>query len=299
MLGPTLLRHGTEEQKQHYLPRLLSGEYAFCQLFSEPGSGSDLAGLAARGVLDGDEFIVNGQKVWNSSAQFCDWGFLLIRTDPDVPKHQGITFILIDMSSPGVEVRPLVQANGSSHFNEVFLEDVRIPAANVLGEVNGGWAPARTVMANESAFIGRGGADTAARLIDLAHHHGRVDDPVIRQGLAEIHTRQRVQQWMGEQIQAAVRKGEAPPIDGALIKLYAAISKVKSGNLAMEIAGASATVSDDAPARWAQSELINRYGISIGGGTNEVQRNNLSERALGLPREPRVDKDVAWRDIPR
>ena len=153
MLGPTLLRHGTEEQKREFLPRLLSAELAFCQLFSEPGAGSDLAALATRAERDGDEFIVNGQKVWNSSAQFCDWGFVLVRTDPDAPKHKGITFLLLDMSSPGVEVRPLVQINRSAHFNEVFLSDVRVPVANVIGEINRGWIPARTVLSNESAFI--------------------------------------------------------------------------------------------------------------------------------------------------
>ncbi|MCB0994953.1 MAG: acyl-CoA dehydrogenase family protein [Acidimicrobiales bacterium] len=299
MLGPTLLRHASEEQKSEYLPDLLSGRKAFCQLFSEPGAGSDLAGLGARAVRDGDEFVVNGQKVWNSAAQFCDWGFLLVRTDPDVPKHQGITFLLVDMASPGIEVRPLVQSNGAAHFNEVFLTDVRIPVANVVGAIDGGWGPARTVLSNESAFIGRGGVDTSSNLIELARRFGRDQDPLVRQGLADYHTRQLLQGLMGEVIQAAVRKGEAPPIDGSLIKLYAAASKVKAGNLAMMICGAAGAAGNDPAAAWSRGEVVNRYSISIGGGTNEVQRNNLSERVLGLPREPRVDKDVAWKDIPR
>src|SRR6478735_1592124 len=179
MLGPTLMKHGTDEQKAEYVPKLLSGEYAFCQLFSEPGAGSDLAGLACKAVRDGDEFVVTGQKVWNSAAQFCNWGFLLGRTDPDLPKHRGITFILVDMTSPGIEVRPLVQPNGASHFNEVFFSEARIPVANVLGDINGGWAAARTVMSNESAFIGGGhAASTFDKLKLLAERFGKADDPV-------------------------------------------------------------------------------------------------------------------------
>ena len=300
MLGPTLLRHGTEDQKRRFLPALLSGELAFCQLFSEPGAGSDLASLAARAERDGDEFVVNGQKVWNSQAQFCDWGFLLVRTDPGAPKHRGITFLLVDMATPGIEARPLVQMNGAAHFNEVFLTDVRIPVANVVGEVDGGWAPARTVLLNESAFIGdRKGTSVMSPLLELARRHGRLDDPVIRQRLADAWARERMQQWLGETIQNAVRRGEPPPMDPALIKLFAAESKRRSGELATAV-GALAVVADTGEAaRWVRHELMGRYAVSIGGGTNEVMRNNLAERSLGLPREPRVDRDIPWRDIPK
>ena len=212
MLGPTLLRHGTEEQKRRFVPGLLSGELAFCQLFSEPGAGSDLAGLAMRAERDGDEFVVNGQKVWNSQAQFCDWGFLLVRTDPDAPKHRGITFLLVEMGSPGIEARPLVQMNGSAHFNEVFFDDVRVPAANVVGEVDGGWGPARTVLLNESAFIGdRKGTSIMAPLSELARRHGRLGDPLMRQRLVDSWAREQMQRWMGETIQNAVRRASRPP----------------------------------------------------------------------------------------
>jgi alkylation response protein AidB-like acyl-CoA dehydrogenase len=300
MLGPTLMRHGTDEQKLHYLPRLLSGEYAFCQLFSEPGAGSDLAGLACRAVRDGDEFVVNGQKVWNSAAQWCNWGMLLVRTDPDVPKHRGITFLLVDMQSPGIDVRPLVQPTGASHFNEVFLSDVRVPVANVLGEINGGWAPARTVLSNESAFIGGGGAGSVhSRLLLLAREFGADRDPVVRQQLALQYTRERLLSIMGERILTAVRRRETPPIDPSILKLYVAQNRVLSGDLAMKMAGPAGLVATSEMARWIQAELLGRFGISIGGGTNEVQRNNLAERALGLPREPRVDQDIAWKDVPR
>jgi alkylation response protein AidB-like acyl-CoA dehydrogenase len=300
MLGPTLMKHGTEEQKAHYVSRLLSGEYAFCQLFSEPGAGSDLAGLACRAVRDGDEFVVTGQKVWNSAARFCNWGMLLVRTDPDVPKHRGITFLLLDMSSPGVEVRPLVQPTGASEFNEVFLSEVRIPVANVLGEINEGWGPARTVMSNESAFIGSANSGGSyPKQVVLANRHGRINDPTIRQDLARLYTGEWLLRVMGERIMAAVRRREVPPMDPSILKLFVAGNRVVSGNLAMEIAGAAGISGDDEVAVWIQAELMNRYSVSIGGGTNEVQRNNLAERALGLPKEPRDDHVIAWRDIRR
>lgn len=302
MLGPTLMKHGTSEQKAHYVPRLLSGEYGFCQLFSEPGAGSDLAGLACRAVRDGDEFVVTGQKVWNSAAQFCNWGMLLVRTDPDVPKHRGITFLLVEMSSPGIEVRPLVQPTGASEFNEVFLSEVRVPVANVLGEIDGGWAPARTVLSNESAFIGGANSvSTFERLRLLAAEFGVLDHPVVRQGLATAHLRERILGMMGERILAAVRRREVPPMDPSILKLFVAENRVQAGNLAMEISGARGAASEagDELAAWVRSELLIRFAVSIGGGTNEVQRNNLAERALGLPKELRNDHQIPWKDVPR
>ncbi len=300
MLGPTLMRHGTDAQRLEYVPRLLSGDDAWCQLFSEPGSGSDLAGLACRADRDGDEFVVTGQKVWNSAAQFCNRGMLLVRTNPDAPKHHGITFLLIDMDSPGIDVRPLVQATGASHFNEVFLSEVRVPVSRVLGQIDEGWAPARTVLSNESAFIGgaRGGS-TFERLRLLAQGYGVQGDPVTRQELARHYCHERVLAMMGERILAAVRRRETPPVDPSILKLAVAFNRVLSGNLAMSMAGPVGLVSSDERGAWIQSEVMGRYGISIGGGTNEVQRNNLAERALGLPREPTADRDRSWRDIPR
>jgi alkylation response protein AidB-like acyl-CoA dehydrogenase len=300
MLGPTLMRHGTDEQRSYYVPRLLSAEDAWCQLFSEPGAGSDLATLGTRAVRDGDEFVVTGQKVWNSAAQWCDWGFLLVRTNPDAPKHHGITFLLLDMSLPGVEVRPLVQATGAAHFNEVFLQDVRVPVANVLGRIDEGWGPARTVMSNESAFIGGGqGGSITATLRLLAESHDRTGDPVTRQGLARAYVNERVLSFMGERILAAIRRREAPPVDPSILKLAATAQREFTGNLAMAIAGPAGLDAGSEQGRWAQAECVGRFGISIGGGTSEVMRNNLAERALGLPREPSSDKDVPWKDIPR
>ena len=300
MLGPALMKHASAEQQAHYMPGLLSGEYAFCQLFSEPGAGSDLAGLATRAVRDGDEFVVTGQKVWNSAAQFCNWGMILVRTDPDLPKHRGITFLLVDMTSPGIEVRPLVQPSGASEFNEVFLSEVRIPVANVVGDINGGWAAARTVLSNESAFIGGGSAGGShAKLVTLAGRYGKIADPTVRQTLATTYTREFLLRVMGDRILAAVRRRETPPMDPSILKLFIAANRVVSGNLAMELAGPAGIASNDEISQWIQAELIGRFSISIGGGTNEVQRNNLAERALGLPREMRNDHQLPWKDIPR
>lgn len=299
MLGPALMAYGTEEQKRELLPRLHSGEDAWCQLFSEPGSGSDLASLGCRAVRDGDEFVVTGQKVWNSAAQWCDHGFLLVRTSPDRPKHQGITFLLIDMDAPGVEVRPLVQATGAAHFNEVFLEEVRVPVANVVGQIDGGWAVARTVLANEAALIGGSGNKTYPNLLRLAEIHGRTGDGLVRQKLADFFTREKVLDLMADRIMTAVRRREKPPVDPSILKLFMTANRARSGDLATAIAGVSATTGEDEVQLWVGAELVGRYSVSIGGGTTEVQKNNLAERALGLPREPGYDRDLPWSRIPR
>ena len=190
MVGPTLMAHGTEQQQLDHLEKIISGQEIWCQLYSEPGAGSDLASLRTRAVLDGDEYVVNGQKVWNSSARAADWAILLARTDLDVPKHRGITYFIVDMRTPGIDVRPLRQASGAYHFNEVFLTDVRIPVANVLGEPGEGWNVARTTLANERAMIGGGGSrGQVPALIELARKNGKSADPVVRQGIAEVVTR--------------------------------------------------------------------------------------------------------------
>jgi len=302
MLGPTLMAYGSEEQKRTLLPRLLSAEDAWCQLFSEPGAGSDLAGLACRAVRDGDVFVVNGQKVWNSAAQWCDHGFLLVRTNPDVPKHQGISFLLVDMRAPGIEVRPLVQATGAAHFNEVFFADVRVPVGDRLGDIDGGWPVTRMVMSNESAMIG-GGAGAARgtypNLLRLAQIYGRTDDPVVRQALVDAYTRDRVLGWMGDRILTAVRRREKPPVDPSILKIYISENRARSGDLCANLAGASGLLADDDVTRWISAEVVGRYSVSIGGGTTEVQKNNLAERALGLPREPGYDRETPWSALRR
>jgi len=300
LVGPTLLVHGRPEQCDRYLRPLLRGDEVWCQLFSEPGAGSDLASLATRAVRDGDELVVNGQKVWTSGARHADHAILLTRTDPDAPKHRGITYLLVDMHDPGVEVRPLRQITGAEHFNEVFLTDVRVPIADVVGEIDGGWAPARTTLANESSLIGASGApgSDAAALVDLAQESGIATDPVVRDRLAGAWSRERVLGWLRERVQADVLADRAPGIDGSVLKVLWSQDRTAKGDLAVALLGAGGTLAGhDAPADGAwQTLMLNRFWASIGGGTDEVHRSMIAERALGLPAEPRVDRDTPFRE---
>ena len=298
LAGPAIGHFGTAEQKARHLKPMLRGDVVWCQLFSEPGAGSDLANLATRAERDGDEFVVNGQKVWNSSAHLSDWGILLARTDPDAPKHKGISFFLLDMATPGVDPRPIRTINGSAHFNEVFLSDVRIPADNVVGEVNSGWAVARLVLANESTMIGGGmdRADSTANLIALARRWGTSQDPMVRQELAQAYTKEKLLDWMGRRLQEDVRRGRRPTFDGSVLKVYWSESRRDRGNLGVGMLGGYGVAGDHADTGVWANEALNRFWGSIGGGTDEVHRNNMAERVLGLPPEPRVDKHVSWRE---
>jgi alkylation response protein AidB-like acyl-CoA dehydrogenase len=294
MVGPTLMAHGSEAQKQRYLPALLRGDEVWCQLFSEPGAGSDLAGLRTRAVRDGDEWVVNGQKVWSSGAHHSELGILLARTDPDAPKHKGITYFVLDMSSPGLQVRPLRQINGVAHFNEVFLTDVRIPHENVVGEVNGGWAVAQTTLGAERALIGGGGAVGFRDLARLAREQGRSADPVVRQRLAAAYMRFEVLKYLGQRAQGDGRNGAA-----SVLKLAVSRHVSLNGDLALALEGATGMLlHEDAPygGFW-QQQFLNQWGIRIGGGTEQVQRNVIGERVLGLPPEPRPDKGVPFREL--
>ena len=238
--------------------------------------------------------------MWNSQAQFCNWGFMLVRTDPGVPKHRGITFLLVDMATPGIEARPLVQMNGAAHFNEVFFTDVRVPVANAVGEIDGGWGPARTVLTNESAFIGeRRGSGPLASLVELARRHARLDDPLIRQQLVDVWARERIQRWMGEAIQAAVRGGGAPHIDPGIMSCSRQSRSAAAANWPRPWGAWPWSPTGTSQLDGPRHELMGRYAVSIGGGTSEVIRNNVAERALDLPREPSIDRNAPWRDIPR
>lgn len=302
LVGPPILRFGTEEQRARYLPPLLRADELWCQLFSEPGAGSDLAALATRAVRDGDVFVLDGQKVWTSEAQHADFGIVLARTDPDVPKHKGITFFVVDMRSPGIEVRPLVQATGLTHFNEVFLSEVRIPAANVIGEVDGGWGPARATLASEAGMIGGAGqTSTFAAVLALARACGRTDDRLVRQALADVHVRERILRFHQMRMQTVVMQGKGIPVDPSVLKNFFTAALSRRVELAVGLEGAAGMLADDdAPQGgfW-QKQVMGQFSARIGGGTNEVHRNMIGERALGLPAEPRDDKDRAWKELPR
>jgi alkylation response protein AidB-like acyl-CoA dehydrogenase len=280
---------------------LLRGDEVWCQLFSEPGAGSDLANLRTRAVRDGDELVIDGQKVWTSGARHADFAILLARTDVDAPKHRGITYLLLDMRTPGIDIRPLRQITGAAHFNEVFLSEVRVPLANVVGEVDRGWAPARTTLANESALIGGstgGGADAAA-LVELARAVSRTHDSHVRQDLARAVTRERVLGWLRDRVQTDLLAGRAPRLDGSVLKVLWSRDRAAKGETALRLLGPDAMLAGaDAPRGgfWGTFAL-NRFWASIGGGTDEIHRTMIGERALGLPPEPRVDRDLPFREL--
>jgi alkylation response protein AidB-like acyl-CoA dehydrogenase len=303
MVGPTILAHGSEDQKRRFLPPMLRGEEIWCQLFSEPDAGSDLANLSARAVRDGDEWVVSGQKVWTSSAQRAEWGILLARTDPAAPKHRGITYFLLDMRTAGIEIRPLRQMTGDAHFSEVFLDDVRIPAAAVLGAPGEGWKVAQTTLASERGSIagGSGGADPPG-LVDLARVHGRTADPIVRQLLVEAHIRSEVLRFLRYRSQTALSQGRRPGAETSVMKLVYARFMQQMTTAAMHVQGPVATLSDPALLHrrgvWL-TKFLHSPSLRIAGGSDQVQANIIGERVLGLPPEPRVDRDVPHRELAR
>ncbi|OXM66257.1 MULTISPECIES: acyl-CoA dehydrogenase family protein [Amycolatopsis] len=312
MAAPTILRFGTEEQKKRYLRPLWTGEEVWCQLFSEPGAGSDLAALGTRAVRDGDTWVVDGQKVWTSVAHIARFAILVTRTDPDVPKHQGMTYFICDMTDPGVEVRPLRQLTGEAEFNEVFLSGVRIPDANRLGAVGEGWKVAQTTLMNERVAIGGNAIPREGGLIGMVSRTWR-DRPELR--TPELHDRL-LRLWVeaeaarlaGTRLRQQLAVG-APGPEGSAMKLaFAKLQQALTG-LEIELSGEDGLRYDDWTLRRPEKvDMLGRgpgyrylraKGNSIEGGTSEVLRNIISERVLGLPSEPRVDKDVAWKDLPR
>ncbi|WP_199589281.1 acyl-CoA dehydrogenase family protein [Blastococcus sp. TF02A-26] len=305
MCAPTLLEVGSQEQRDRHLARMLRGDEVWCQLFSEPGAGSDVAGLRTRAVRDGEDWVVNGQKVWTSGAHFSDYGLLLARTDPAVPKHLGLTMFVVDMRAPGVTIRPLRQITGGANFNEVFFDDVHLPGDAVVGEVGRGWQAAVTTLMNERVSIGAGGGGLGRRLgggefaalADLARRRGALADPVLRQEIASVFVEERLLELLSARIREDVKAGRTPGPQGSVAKLAGAQLAKHAAEVGLEVLGSAAWADDDADAeRWTTS-LLGAPGNAIAGGTPEIMKNILGERVLGLPREPAVDRDVPFKDL--
>jgi alkylation response protein AidB-like acyl-CoA dehydrogenase len=303
MAGPTIVEHGTEAQKSRFLPALLGGEEVWCQLFSEPGAGSDLAGITTRAERDADGtgWVVNGQKVWTSYARHSDFGILLARTNPDRPKHRGITYFLLDMSTPGIEVRPIPQMNGSSEFNEVFLTDVRVPDDRVLGTVDDGWRVAMSTLASERGLVGTDWPGFA-ELLTAARTARLTGDPVTRQRLVEVYTGEQLLRFLGYRAKTALGRGEPLGALASSINLVFASHLKRTGDVVLSVLGPHGLVhggnggDGEADADWTYL-FLTWPCVRIASGTDEIQRNILGERTLGLPSEPRVDKDVPFRDL--
>jgi alkylation response protein AidB-like acyl-CoA dehydrogenase len=333
LAAPTILQHGSDDLKARLLRPIVTGEHTWCQLFSEPGSGSDLAGLTTRAERDGDEWVVNGQKVWTTSAHHASLGMLLARTDWDVPKHRGITYFAFPMDQPGVEVRPLRQMNGHASFNEVFLTDARVAAANVIGGVGDGWSVAHTTLAHERRLFagmrGRPASWGSGRAVREAEHEiaaslepykwypqragradlvadrakatGRNGDPVVRQEVTRLLAMARTAQWTAQRARAARAVGRSPGPEGSIGKLGASAIARAAARTHTLIAGAQGMLTGgDGPLEGIIAEvLVSVPAVSIAGGTDEIQHDIIGERVLGLPREVRSDTELPFRDVPR
>ncbi|HEX4539899.1 MAG TPA: acyl-CoA dehydrogenase family protein [Acidimicrobiales bacterium] len=292
MVAPTILAHATEATKQRYLRSLYRGDIIACQLFSEPGAGSDLASLQTRAERDGDEWRITGQKVWTSVAQFADIGEIICRTDPSLPKHRGLTGFVIDMHAPGVEVRPLRQMTGGSTFNEVFFTDVRVPDDHRLGDVNQGWTVALTTLMNERAAIGAGGAGVGGvlggdRLVELLRHFGANDDPLLRQRLADVYINGKVASYTNQRAMAKIKAGQLPGPEMSIAKLSLTNNMSRVGELVSLALGPRLAADTGEWGTYAWSELVlGTPGVKVAGGTDEVMKNIIGERVLGLPKEP-------------
>jgi alkylation response protein AidB-like acyl-CoA dehydrogenase len=306
MCGPTLMAYGSEADKRRYLPKIATGEEIWCQLFSEPSGGSDVAGLRTRAERDGDHWIINGQKIWTSGAHYADYGILITRTDPTVPKHKGLTMFYIDMKSPGVEVRPIKQANGMQEFNEVFFTNLRIPDSQRLGAVGDGWNVSLTTLMNERMTIGARLATGFSELFDfccnLMTEDGlAIDDRATRSKLANWAVKNSGLKYTSYRAISALSKGERPGPENSIGKLVAGSMLQDIAMYAMDLQGASGVLADPEAAEAAgqfQAMLMSSPSVRIAGGTDEILRNIIAERVLGLPGDIRVDKDVPFNKIP-
>jgi alkylation response protein AidB-like acyl-CoA dehydrogenase len=314
-----LFAHGTEEQRRRFLPPIVRNEERWCQLFSEPGAGSDLASLATRAVRDGDGWRVTGQKVWTTWAGDADWAILLARTDVDAPKHRGITYFLIHLHQPGVEVRPLRHLTGEVEFNEVFLDDAWVEDAHRIGDVDQGWRVAGSTLSSErqmvagagSGGIGRVGGSGTARLIRRARELGRWDDPVVRDGLMALWCEERVREWTNARVRATVAAGQSPGAAASIGKVHQGALNQRLQLAATDLLGPAATAWEPVPAMepgaasyaaslpYEVEGMLRSRANTIEGGTSEVNKNILGERVLGLPREPDAWQGRPWSEVPR
>ena len=301
----TILRHGSVQQKAHFLPKIASGELRL-QAFgvTEPTTGSDTTQIKTKAEKTGDGYVINGQKVWTTLAHRSDYGVIVARTDPEQPKHAGISMFIVDLKAPGVEIRPIHQIDGGSHFNEVFFTDVRIPANNLLGEMNNGWRQATAMLMYERVAIGSMGSGAISQpmydlLLGAAKATGRLDDPVIRDELMKVYAMETTKSLVAMRTRAELKAGKAPGPGGSLGKLYSSVISWRFREIAMEIAGAGSQAWEpgDALGQMMQSVVLNSFQAGIAGGTDEVQRNIIGDRVLGLPRDISVDTKVPFREL--
>jgi alkylation response protein AidB-like acyl-CoA dehydrogenase len=292
LLGPTVIAFGDDAQKRRFLPGILAGTEIWCQGYSEPNAGSDLANVQTRAELDGDEWVVSGQKVWTSLAHWADWCFVLCRTDREAPKHKGLSYLLVPMRQTGIDIRPIVQITGTSEFNEVFFDGARTARENVVGEVNSGWKVAMGTLAFErgASTLGQqmGFENDLTMIIEVARKHGSTEDPIVRQRLADAWIALRVMRYNALRSLSALERGQLTPLT-SVHKLFWATFHRAHGELAMDVLGPDAEIADGAPYELAPLQRLFLYSraSTIYGGSNQIQRNVVAEQALGLPREPR------------
>ena len=303
MVAPTILAHATDEVKQAYLKKMYRGDVVGCQLFSEPGAGSDLASLQTKAERDGDEWIITGQKVWTSGAHYSDIGEIICRSDSDLPKHKGLTGFVVDMHAPGVEIRPLRQMTGGASFNEVFFNEVRVPDSFRLGDVNQGWSVALTTLMNERASIGGGsgggmGLASVTRLAELCRHFGIIDDPIVRQKMMDVYINFQVSRYTNQRAMDKIKKGQLPGPEMSIAKLALTNNLWRTANFVADMLGPRiiADTGEWGTFAWGQF-LLGVPGMKVAGGTDEVMKNIVGERVLGLPKDPGIDSTTAFKDL--
>jgi acyl-CoA dehydrogenase len=304
MVAPTIKDHAQDHIKAKYLPAMYRADLVGCQLFSEPGAGSDLAGLQTKAERDGDEWLITGQKVWTSGAQYSDIGEIICRTDPDLPKHKGLTGFIVDMRAPGVEVRPLRQMTGGASFNEVFFNEVRVPDDHRLGDVNQGWAVALTTLMNERSSIGAGGGGggmgiaSVTRLAEMLKHFGLADSAVHRDELMDIYTRYQVAKFTNQRALDKIKAGQLPGPEMSISKMALTDNLLRTGAFVAKVLGPRMIANTGEWGTFAWSQFIcGTPGMRIAGGSDEVLRNIVGERVLGLPKEPGIDSNSPFKDI--